>query len=564
MSSYKVIAKSAIEIVAEFGPYATLEDAKADAQELADKMEDREEVDVYVLPPEAQEEMGIEGPVPALEDAELVHYGPELLEPEFVIEEGGFPEAPYRNPEQWLQEADEEIEDAGTEGAFTKQARRAGYKNTMQFARAVMKGWRSGKKTVLNKKTRKQQGITKKTMNRANFAINAQKRRRNPKLVFDAPPYGDPGPDDGMPYPEFHRELSWTQRELLRRIIFKARNEVEFYPDKPQSAVQWVWEADPYVRLGEDGYELQSDYDEVEPFAVRKVRDAWRDYPPPGPSRESPERSRRNPEGRAGYNVYDQHKGANTRFPTMSIVEARQLAESAAARGHDSFFRVFERLPGGRQQFVVAFGVLDGKVTEYPPSIERPGGPFPKQHWNPTISQDHDGPVPRAEPGHKTRSIVTGDQTADPRERAYINQKYTTFLGSQIFSPGEGFDYWGDPESGHTISVGIGGHGSSSFGPRHHFRDYRDRWAPDVHFTEAGRKWNPEGNPKRLVDTLRDSMGEPAVKIYRDSEWDQFVVVPLSSRGERVEGAEYYADDLEDARQTAVQMRDHRSRLGNC
>ena len=84
------------------------------------------------------------------------------------------------NPEQWLQEADEEIEEAGTEGAFTKQARRAGYKNTMQFARAVMKGWRSGKKTVLNKKTRKQQGITKKTMNRANFAINAQKRRRNP------------------------------------------------------------------------------------------------------------------------------------------------------------------------------------------------------------------------------------------------------------------------------------------------------------------------------------------------------------------------------------------------
>ena len=84
-------------------------------------------------------------------------------------------------PEQWLQEADQEIEDDGTEGAFTKQARRAGYKNTMEFARKVMAGWRSGKKTVLNKKTRKKQGITKKTMARANFAINAQKRRRNPR-----------------------------------------------------------------------------------------------------------------------------------------------------------------------------------------------------------------------------------------------------------------------------------------------------------------------------------------------------------------------------------------------
>jgi hypothetical protein len=84
---------------------------------------------------------------------------------------------PIPNPEQWLQEADQEIEDDGTEGAFTKQARRAGYKNTMEFARKVMAGWRSGKKTVLNKKTRKQQGITKKTMARANFAINAQKRR---------------------------------------------------------------------------------------------------------------------------------------------------------------------------------------------------------------------------------------------------------------------------------------------------------------------------------------------------------------------------------------------------
>lgn len=76
----------------------------------------------------------------------------------------------------WIQEADDEMEADGTEGAFTKQARRAGYGNTMEFAFRVMEGWRSGKKKVYNKKTRRMQGITAKTMRRANFALNAQKR----------------------------------------------------------------------------------------------------------------------------------------------------------------------------------------------------------------------------------------------------------------------------------------------------------------------------------------------------------------------------------------------------
>ena len=257
--TYKVVAKSAIEIVAEFGPFDSMADAKEQAQDLADMMEAREDLDVYVLDPSAQQEMGLQGPVPAHEGAELEQYGPEPqqygpepYQPDHHYDSDGFrvddvqydeildnpskfalvgqrgfddeilkvhktreaaqrewdkkydtgmigprvrivevgPDAPHelitvqgrktirmRNPEQWLQEADQEIEDDGTEGAFTKQARRAGYKNTMEFARKVMAGWRSGKKTVLNKKTRKQQGITKKTMARANFAINAQKRR---------------------------------------------------------------------------------------------------------------------------------------------------------------------------------------------------------------------------------------------------------------------------------------------------------------------------------------------------------------------------------------------------
>ncbi len=82
----------------------------------------------------------------------------------------------------WIQGVDREIEEDGTEGAFTKQARRAGYSNTMEFARKVMAGWRSGRKKVWNKRTKKYQGITERTMYRANFAINAQKnpsRRKN-------------------------------------------------------------------------------------------------------------------------------------------------------------------------------------------------------------------------------------------------------------------------------------------------------------------------------------------------------------------------------------------------
>ena len=75
----------------------------------------------------------------------------------------------------WIQGVDREIEEDGTEGAFTKQARRAGYKNTMEFARKVMAGWDSGRKKVWNKREQRYQNITLRTMRRANFAINVQK-----------------------------------------------------------------------------------------------------------------------------------------------------------------------------------------------------------------------------------------------------------------------------------------------------------------------------------------------------------------------------------------------------
>jgi len=78
----------------------------------------------------------------------------------------------------WLQKADREIQRDGTQGAFTRQARRAGWRDTLAYARAVMAAWRRGDKLVMNQRTGKRQRVTKRTMERANFAINAQRRRR--------------------------------------------------------------------------------------------------------------------------------------------------------------------------------------------------------------------------------------------------------------------------------------------------------------------------------------------------------------------------------------------------
>jgi len=83
-----------------------------------------------------------------------------------------------RRKKKWAQAVDRSMQERGTVGSFTKQARNAGYSDTMEFARKVMAGWRDGSKTVYNKRTRRNMRITKRTMYRANFAINIQKRRR--------------------------------------------------------------------------------------------------------------------------------------------------------------------------------------------------------------------------------------------------------------------------------------------------------------------------------------------------------------------------------------------------
>ena len=240
---YKVIARNSISIVGVMGPFDSYKTAHAEAQHLADKVGHKKDVEVLLLDEKGMKSHGIDPEVKAIEDFNAFDksgaFGPVQLRqnskkrnPEKSVKTYKVDGVPlvrvYRDTDydeysvvalsskgrpvessryfadsrsdalataermldevsrkanpghDWIGEVDQEIEDDGTEGAFTRQARRAGYKNTMEFARKVMKGWRSGKKTVYNKRTKKQQRITKKTMNRANFAINAQKRRRNP------------------------------------------------------------------------------------------------------------------------------------------------------------------------------------------------------------------------------------------------------------------------------------------------------------------------------------------------------------------------------------------------
>ena len=89
---------------------------------------------------------------------------------------------------KWIQKAT-----AGSkEGVFTAQAKRAGYPSALAFARAVMKRWKAGHKSVENRKTGKMQRVTVTTMRRANLALNMQGRKapakRNPSTSRDLPP----------------------------------------------------------------------------------------------------------------------------------------------------------------------------------------------------------------------------------------------------------------------------------------------------------------------------------------------------------------------------------------
>lgn len=60
----------------------------------------------------------------------------------------------------------------------------------------------------------------------------------------------------------------------------------------------------------------------------------------------------------------------------------------------------------------------------------------------------------------------------------------------------------------------------------------------------------------KLIGTLLgdlDTQQGRVVRIYRDSEWDNFVV-RIYIRGEHYELADYFTDDLNDANDTGFEM----------
>ena len=71
-----------------------------------------------------------------------------------------------KKKEKWMQEASEEMERKGTVGAFTRQAKRAGFKSAVAFARHVLKN--KGKYSTT-------------TIRRAVFALNASKVAKKKK-----------------------------------------------------------------------------------------------------------------------------------------------------------------------------------------------------------------------------------------------------------------------------------------------------------------------------------------------------------------------------------------------
>ena len=70
------------------------------------------------------------------------------------------------------------------------------------------------------------------------------------------------------------------------------------------------------------------------------------------------------------FNVYDQHgDGPTIKLPSMNtIMEVRALADAAAARKMDAFYRVFRITDESvtNERFVTAFSVHKGVVREHP------------------------------------------------------------------------------------------------------------------------------------------------------------------------------------------------------
>jgi len=83
-----------------------------------------------------------------------------------------------------------------------------------------------------------------------------------------------------------------------------------------------------------------------------------------------------------------------------------------------------------------------------------------------------------------------------PAECASYRKRFTVYLGKSEFAPGEGFYFWGDPESGHVISVGSPGRNTTGFGPVGYWRNFVSLpHREDVTITAAGKAWGRKSNP---------------------------------------------------------------------
>ena len=71
---------------------------------------------------------------------------------------------------KWIQGVQKEIKKDKTAGSFTRQARRAGYANTVTFAKHVISANKSAEKQG------KRKPFIRRTRNRAQFVLNVRKK----------------------------------------------------------------------------------------------------------------------------------------------------------------------------------------------------------------------------------------------------------------------------------------------------------------------------------------------------------------------------------------------------
>jgi hypothetical protein len=91
---------------------------------------------------------------------------------------------------------------------------------------------------------------------------------------------------------------------------------------------------------------------------------------------------------------------------------------------------------------------------------------------------------------HWTYTLSLGEKNASPMEASYLKRAFTIFLGQ-----GGHFDYWGDPETGRVISVGVPEFGTRSthFGSHFYWSAHRKTSGSRLKLTDAGKSW-PKDN----------------------------------------------------------------------